>query len=703
MKSFRTEFEEELQEVGNALVERDIIELEKKIQLFQTGKIDEERFRTLRLARGVYGQRQSGAQMIRIKIPYGKLNARQLERIAKVSDEYSNGNLHITTRQDIQIHHVDLNRTPELWSELEKDEITLREACGNTVRNVTASALSGIDPSEIFDVRAYADAVFKYFLRNPICQEMGRKIKFAFSNSIEDTALTYMHDLGFIAQIKDDVKGFKVVVAGGLGSQPREADVLFDFIPANKVIPISEALLRLFDRNGERSNRMKARLKFWVKDVGVDFIREEILKELKSIPHETINIDYFEFDIKKSILSDIVELQDEDSVQFEKWKNSNVYEQKQNGLFAVATKIRLGNFSSDQARSIADFVKSYSGDEITFTIDQNLIIRHVVGQQLPRFFYLLKELQLDDLGVSGSHDITACPGTDTCNLGIANSTDLSRVLEDVLRTEYPQYQDTNTVSIKISGCMNSCGQHMISPIGFQGMTINTSDKRVLPAVQVLLGGKNLGGGKGLFADKVIKIPSKRAPEALRIILNDFENSDFDEFVDFYLDFGKKYFYDLLKPLTDLENLTESDFMDWGQNEFYKKEIGIGECAGVVIDLVSSLFKESEEKLGLASEALDKGLIADSAYHSYSSIINSAKALLLSEKKRTNSHQAIIDQFQSEFIDSNLLKTDFNFLELVNRFKNEKPDELFAKEYIQDSTSFIEGIISFRENQLATIN
>src|SRR6187402_862106 len=213
MQSFRTELE-------NPIVEKDIIDLEKKIRDFREGKIHDEKFRSLRLARGVYGQRQPGVQMVRIKLPFGKVTFKQLLRIADISDEYGSSNLHLTTRQDIQIHYVSLDRTPQLWAELEQDEITLREACGNTVRNVTASATAGIDPKELFDVSPYAHETFQYFLRNPICQDMGRKFKIAFSNNEDDTAYAYIHDLGFIPKIVDGKRGFKVVIGGGLGANP---------------------------------------------------------------------------------------------------------------------------------------------------------------------------------------------------------------------------------------------------------------------------------------------------------------------------------------------------------------------------------------------------------------------------------------------------------------------------------------------------
>ena len=276
MQSFRTEIE-------NPVVEQDIIELAKKIELFKKGKVDEEKFRSLRLARGVYGQRQPGVQMIRIKLPFGKVLSNQLHRIADVSDEYSRGRLHITTRQDIQIHYVDLERTPELWAELERDDVTLREACGNTVRNVTASETAGIDINEPFDVSPYADAVFRFFLRNPICQEMGRKFKVSFSATDDDTGLSYIHDLGFIAKIENGIRGFKVLLGGGLGSQPRHADVMYDFLASDKIIPLMEGVLRIFDRHGERKGRAKARMKFLIKDIGLEAFKKLVLEEQNAI------------------------------------------------------------------------------------------------------------------------------------------------------------------------------------------------------------------------------------------------------------------------------------------------------------------------------------------------------------------------------------------------------------------------------------
>src|SRR5258705_6435587 len=292
MQSFRTELE-------NPLVERDIIELERKIREFKDGKMPEEKFRSLRLARGVYGQRQQGVQMVRIKLPYGKMTLAQWNCISDVSDEYSTGNLHLTTRQDIQIHFVSLDRTPEMWSELEKNDVTIREACGNTVRNITASDIAGIDPEEPFDVTPYAHAMFEYFLRKPVCQEMGRKFKIAFSSSEKDTALVFMHDLGAIPRIQivdgKIQRGFKVMVAGGLGAQPLLATTTHEFLEEDLLIPYLESVLRVFDRHGERNSRHKARIKYLVNKIGIDAFNELVAAEHKALTHQRYSVDVSNF------------------------------------------------------------------------------------------------------------------------------------------------------------------------------------------------------------------------------------------------------------------------------------------------------------------------------------------------------------------------------------------------------------------------
>ncbi len=693
MESFRSELE-------NPIVQKEIIDLEKKIHAFRGGTIDSERFRSLRLARGIYGQRQEGVQMIRIKLPYGKVTSEQLSRIIAVSNEYSTGRLHITTRQDIQIHFVSLDRTPQLWSELAQDDITLREACGNTVRNITASELAGVDVNEPFDVTPYAHGMFQYLLRNPICQEMGRKFKISFSSSDEDTALSYLHDFGLIAKVVDGVRGFKVVVGGGLGSQPAHAELLSEFIPTNQIVPTVEGIIRVFDRYGERTKRMKARMKFLIKDLGKEAFLELVEKEKKAIAFETYEFDLTGFDgVIPEPLLEVPKVTIEDTVAYEAWKASSVIPQKQKGYVAIGIKVLLGDFYTDKAQILADLIKNYGANELRFSLRQNIVIRNIKEENLPFFYQELEKIGMVELGYNSTADITACPGTDTCNLGIASSTGIADELERVINAEYPDYKNNRDIEIKISGCMNACGQHNMSAIGFQGMSINAG-KLVAPALQVLLGGGRLGNGNGRFADKVIKIPSRRGPEALRTILNDFNtNGNGQKFLDYYDLKGEKYFYEILKPLADVTNLTEGDFVDWGNADNYVKAVGVGECAGVIIDLVATLLLEAKDKLTFAQESFEDNKWSDAIYHAYSGFVNGAKALLLSENEKTNTHAGIVDLFDTIFIESKKIEFATNFRELVYQINKNEPTEAFAKKYIQEGIEFFDTIEKYRAKDL----
>jgi len=690
MQSFRTEIE-------NPIVEKDIIDLANKIQQFHEGTVDEEKFRSLRLARGVYGQRQEGVQMIRIKLPYGNVKANQLRRISAVSDEYSRGRLHITTRQDIQIHYVDLNRTPELWAELERDNITLREACGNVVRNVTASETAGFDVNEPFDVQPYAHAIFEEFLRNPICQEMGRKFKVSFSSTDEDTGLSYLHDIGFIAKLENGVRGFKVMVAGGLGSQPHHAEVLYDFLESDKIIPAMNAILRVFDRFGERKSRAKARMKFLMAKIGIDAFKELIETERKAVPYTSVVIDADAYpEPKIATVSEIPSVEIKDQKAFELWKSTNLISQKQKGFVAIGIKVLLGDFYTDKARLLADLVEQYAAGEIRLTLRQNIVIPYV-KEELVAFFYTeLAKLGFVEAGYNKAVDITACPGTDTCNLGIASSTGIAEELEKVIASEYPQYLKNEDLVIKISGCMNACGQHNMAHIGFQGMTIRTKDKKVAPALQVLLGGGTIGNGQGRFSDKVVKIPSKRGPEALRRILNDFEaNGNGKKFLDYYAEKGERYFYDFLTDLSEVEDLPANFFIDWGTNEDYVKAIGVGECAGVVIDLIETLFLESDEKIANAKEAFSNGVYSDAIYYAYSSQINSAKAILLAENKKTNTQADIVAGFDKEFVVNGAIELEGDFANQVYAINQNAPSKDFATDYIANAEAFLGKVRAFR--------
>ena len=693
MQSFRTEIE-------NPIVEKDIIELEQKIHAFKNNSIDEEKFRSLRLARGVYGQRQQGVQMVRIKLPMGRFTANQLRKIAYVADEYGSSNLHITTRQDIQLHYVELERTPQLWQELEKDKITLREACGNTVRNVTASATAGVDKNELFDVTPYAEAFFSYFLRNPICQDMGRKIKVAFSSSESDDALTFIHDLGFIPKIENGQRGFQMMLGGGIGSQPMPSQEVFSFLPVDQIIPYSEAVIRLFDRLGERNKRNKARMKFLVKDLGLDVFLEKIEQEKKVLNNESYPIEDKERPLENPTFNDdAVSFDEQETKAFTHWKKANVSPQKQAGYFSVGIPVQTGDISSSKARKLANIIEKFTRNDNRFTITQSVLLRDVKEAHLSSLYSALKEIGFDRVGFQKTNDIVACPGTDTCNLGIASSYGLANELQKVIETDYRQFIDSHNLNIRISGCMNACGQHTLAHIGFQGMTLKANGN-IAPATQILLGGGVLGNGQGRFADKVLKVPAKKTPEVLRWILQDFEENKTQEedFFGYYDRQTKDYFYQNLKHYSETDQLTPSDFIDWGNETKYEKAIGIGECAGVTIDLIQTLIFEAEEAYGWALSSLEENRLSDAVYHAYNARVRAAKALLTAKGAKTNSHASIINGFDTEFPNYSQ-ETEHSFKAGIEAFEKQKPDIKFAKSFIKETQSFIAWIKKERDEQL----
>ncbi|MFD0749317.1 nitrite reductase [Mucilaginibacter calamicampi] len=692
MQSFRTELE-------NPIVEKDIIDLEKKIRAFREGTIHDEKFRSLRLARGIYGQRQPGVQMVRIKLPFGKVTFKQLLRIADVSDEFASRNLHLTTRQDIQIHYVSLDRTPELWAELEKDNVTTREACGNTVRNVTASPTAGIDPKELFDVSPYAQGVFEYLLRNPVNQDMPRKFKIAFSASEEDTAFSFAHDLGFIPKVNaNGERGFKVMLGGGLGAQPILAFIVDEFLPEDQLVPYIESTLRVFDRYGERTNRNKARFKYIIQKLGIDEVLqliklERIANKVKSYKIDTSNVPLPALPEAKTYDNVAVS----NPLGYEQWLATNIFEQKQKGFYGVYIKVLTGDIPTDRARKLVALLQTVAADEIRITQNQGLLLKYVRPEAFPTLYNGLAELDMAAPGFDSVADVTTCPGTDTCNLGISNSMTFARVLEDLIYNEYEDLIYNRDIKIKISGCMNSCGQHSMAHIGFHGSSLKAGPK-VLPSMQVMLGGGVVGDGVGRAGDRVIKIPAKRATNVLRMLLDDYKTNSIEDevFHNYYDRQGKDYFYQMLKPLADLTTLTDEDFVDWGHVEDYEKAIGVGECAGVVIDLVATLLFESDEKMEWANESFSGGAWADAIYHSYNVFINSAKALLLDKGINSSTQIGIIREFDTQYVSTGEMELDGSFNDLVLEINKNEPSEEFATAYKAKAAAFLEAVKIKRE-------
>jgi sulfite reductase (ferredoxin) len=674
---------------------KDIFELQQKINAFINGDIPEDKFKHFRLTRGVYGQRQMGVQMFRIKLPVGRITPAQMVRIADLSEQYASGNLHLTTRQDIQLHYVRVTDAPAIWAGLEDAGITAREACGNTVRNITASSTAGIDANEPFDVSPYAMAAFRYFLRNPICQDMGRKVKIAFSSSEHDSAYTFLHDFGFIPRIREGKRGFKVVVGGGLGAQAILAQTAYEFLPEDQLIPFLEAGLRVFDRHGERSRRNKARLKFLIKEIGLEAFMELVDKERKALKSKSFKVDTTAVNAGEPPLEKPVpHVRISNPDRYQDWLKTNVKEQKQAGFFSVCLKVPNGDIKAPEARKIAALADEFAAQDMRVTMNQGLMLKFVRQQSLPYIYSVLSELGFAEAGFDSIADITTCPGTDTCNLGVTNSMTLARILEDVVLDEFRHLIFDSEIKIKMSGCMNSCGQHMAAQIGLHGSSIKVGEL-VAPAMQVVLGGGVDRNGVGSVGDKIIKLPTKRMPDALRILLNDYEANatEGEYFNDYYRRQGKHYFYTMLKPLADTKTFREDEFYDYGHEELFTPEVGVGECAGVMYDMIGTILKEASEKLEEATQNLQEGRYPEAIYYAYTGYIIAAKAILLSKDIECNTQIKILKDFDIHL--AGQFEGISNLESRVLALQENEPDAAFAKSYIEGFSDFLKMVLSYR--------
>jgi sulfite reductase (ferredoxin) len=527
---------------------------------------------------------------------------------------------------------------------------------------------------------------------------MGRKFKISFSSSDDDTAFSFIHDLGFIPKIVDGKRGFKVMIGGGLGSNPYLALLAYEFLEEDAIIPFTEAVLRVFDRYGERTRRMKARFKFLLDDLGLEKIMQLVEEEWKAIKVKRypINLNILPAPhIPESVHFDEVHIKD--LKKFHQWEDTNVIEQKQEGFFGVYVKLPLGNMSSDLARKFADVVDTYASSELRVTVNQGYLLRFVRPEALQPLYVALDNLGLAEPGFDSVADITACPGTESCNLAISDSTQISLALEKVIREEYPEMIYNVDIKIKISGCPNSCGQHGLAGIGLHGSTIKDKQGKVMPALVVLLGGGKLKNGEGIISDKIVKIPSKKGPDALRLLLNDYEANanDGEYYHDYFKRMGRTHFYALLKPLADMSAIVPADYIDWGEEHNFVLHTAVGECAGVMIDLISTLLNDSEEKIQWATEALREAQYADSIYHSYSAFINTAKALLLSRDIKPSTQIQTLLDFQKEFVQSGAIPFPMDFKEFVLRINKNEPTEEFAISYLEDSKKFLTDVLVFR--------
>ena len=571
------------------IVRQDIEEFRTQAAKYQAGGMTDDELRPWRLRRGVYGQRQPGVHMIRTKVPGGTLTAEQMDQLARVSDEFAYGKAHLTTRQNVQYHFIPLDRVADLLHMLADVRLTTREACYNTVRNVTACPLSGLLPDEVFDVRPYARQVALAFLHNELTDSMPRKFKIAFSGCKDDCIAGSINDVGLRAVIRDGQHGFRMVVGGGLGPLPNEAQLLDEFIPVERLVNRIEAVIRIFGKYGNRKNKNKARLKFVVRERGFDWIREQVELEYADIlqnggtatptdiPEGFGGFQSVPPPLGEGELLPIVgnTVRDDD---YEKWLETNIQEQKQAGYAIVTVKVDQGNLVADQMRGLAAVARTAGDGFLRFTMNQNVVLGFIPLRNLKRVYAALKLIGLADSGAHEIDDVISCPGAYSCNLALTKSMNLGTALANSVRS-YPD-SIVRKLKINISGCPNSCGQHWIGDFGFYGNARKINGKEI-PYYQMMLGGGYDDSGIMRFGLAVQSIPARLAPEAVkRVLAHYIQNREGPErFRDYVLRFKIETFRALIGDLAKPADLFPEIYQDWGDDIAFSLQLGRGECAG----------------------------------------------------------------------------------------------------------------------------
>jgi sulfite reductase beta subunit-like hemoprotein len=574
------------------ILEREFDDFDTEAGSFMRGEQTEEQFIGFRLKQGVYGQRQADVQMIRTKLPMGGITPDQMEVFADVIEDYAPLNKgHITTRQNIQIHHVPLPDAAKLIRRISDAGLSSREGCGNTVRNVTGDPFAGVTEGELFDITPYAGAYVRYFVRHPTTQLMPRKVKTAFTATDEDVAITGIHDIGFIPRIRDGVRGVEIRVGGGTSIMPRVAPTLYDFVELDNgdYLKISEAVFRLFDRQEWlRVNRARARIKVLIDKIGIDAFREMVEEELEGdwVAERDFSIEHLLFVDDEEANAPPVPPQaaspNGDRSEFDRFVEANVAPQRQEGFSTVTVKVTRGDLTPEQFRGLAAIMREFSGGYARTTVHQNFVLRWVRDESLCDVWQRLISLGLGDAGQDEITDVVSCPGTDSCKLGITSSMGLNKAIQERLESMDITDPLTRKIHIKMSGCPNGCSQHHIANIGFYGASLKVGDRQI-PAYIPHLGG-NYEGGEVLYGHRLkARLPAKRVPDAVErwVRLYESERSEHEPFNDVVERIGTNRFEAEVKDLTmpvefSLETLDQ--FVDWSRSEPYKVERGEGECA-----------------------------------------------------------------------------------------------------------------------------
>jgi sulfite reductase (ferredoxin) len=678
---------------------REIDIYETQIDLRKKGKIEEKLFAETRLRRGAYGQRYDNGQrhdgektqtlafpsdltkgpntiwdapgMMRIKLPYGKLSAEQLDVLCDLAEEYSDNILHVTTRQDIQLHFVHIEDTPDLMRRLAAVGITTREACGNSVRNVTACPYAGVCNDESFDVTPYAHATTFFLLGHDDTQNFGRKFKIAFSGCADHPCgLTNFHDLGVIARKRvvdgKEVRGFDVVVGGGLGAVPYPAQLIAEFLPEGELLPLAQAVCRVFGRLGEKDNRSRARIKFLVKKLGLEEFKRLVNEErekLRPDPRWTAFLADLHHTDEKPLREPGALPPGPRPDGFDAWYRTNVKPQAQKGYVTAQITLPLGDFTPEQGRAVANIMRKYTGDSLRTTVSQNLMFRWISEADLPALYGELRAVGLAEAGADTISDITSCPGTDTCKLGISSSRGLASELRKRLNVVGNELAEkAPDLSVKCSGCFNSCGQHHIADLGFLGVSRNVGGRRV-PHFQLVVGGERRQNAAS-FGLAIGAIPSKNVPQAVErlgraYIAGKQEGDTFKAWVDRV---GKKEVKKLIDDLTQVPPYEQdpSYYSDWGDpREYTIDDIGEGECAGEVVSFVQFGLADAERELFEANILLDENQPLPAAKRAYSAMLQAAKALTKQRNPNLGDDaDEIVREFRTHYYDTQLFFDPF---------------------------------------------
>lgn len=723
--------------------EKEIDDFETELVLKKQGKIEEKVFAETRLRRGAYGQRYDNGKrhdgkeakpipfpqnltkgpdtlwdapgMERIKIPYGGMTFEQLEVMADLAEEYSDSILHVTTRQDIQLHYVHIEDTPSMFRRLAAVGITTREACGNSVRNVTGCPFAGVCTDEAFDTTGHADAMFRFLLGHPDVQDFGRKFKIAFSGCKDNPcALTAIHDLGVIAVTREingvKKRGFEYYVGGGLGAVPHKAKLFSDFVPEEELLPLTQAVSRVFARYGEKKNRNRARIKFLVHDWGIDKFREEVLKERAILkPDARWNeflktLSKFEEGPLNVGANGHSLVQENQDPEFQRWFKNNVKAQRQAGYYIVTLSLPLGDITSNQARDFTRIAKKYINDTLRTTVEQNIVMRWVAKKDLQPLYEDLKKINLVEPYAGSIVDITACPGTDTCKLGTSSSRGLAGELRERLAVQSVNMDEAiKNLRIKISGCFNSCSQHHIADIGFYGISRKIGT-HIVPHFQLVLGGHTQQNGSS-YGLAIGSIPSKAVPQTIDRLTSTYlsERQGGESFQAFITRLGK---VELKTRLTDLMQVPayESDpfyYVDWGDvREYTTSDIGKGECAGEIVSLVDFGLKEADRLVFEAQISLDKNSLKEAADKAHLSMLKAAQGLIKGANPDISDNKdEILKEFKTRFCDTELFYDPFAkdrfarylFASFEKPLDTSNPDHV--RQRVEESQLFIEATYS----------